>query len=72
GWAVGNYGTMLYSLDGGATWDQQFYGTDPLYAVHFTDWDHGWIVGHNGLIMRTINGGSSWVIQNSGTNATLY
>ena len=33
GWAVGNYGTMLYSSDGGATWGQQYYGTDPLNAA---------------------------------------
>ena len=26
GWAVGNEGTMLYSIDGGATWEQQFFG----------------------------------------------
>ena len=30
GWAVGNQGTIIYSLDGGNTWDQQYFGTDPL------------------------------------------
>jgi photosystem II stability/assembly factor-like uncharacterized protein len=31
GWAVGNLGTMIYTLDGGNSWEQQFFGTEPLY-----------------------------------------
>jgi photosystem II stability/assembly factor-like uncharacterized protein len=59
-------------LDGGNSWDQQFFGTDPLYGVWFINSNSGWIVGHNGLIMHTGNGGFSYVIQNSNTTATLY
>ncbi len=46
GIAVGNQGTIIYTLDGGNSWDQQFYGTDPLYAVCFINCNIGWIAGH--------------------------
>jgi len=58
GWAVGDYGTILYSDNGGASWVLQNSGTkNPLYSVYFTDAYNGWVVGLYGTILHTTDGG---------------
>ena len=72
GTVVGTGGTILRTIDGGATWNQQTSGTsEGLTAVFFTDANNGTAVGSNGMIVRTVNGGTTWVIQNSGTQENL-
>ena len=62
--AVGYYGSVYYTSDGGATWLQG--RTDTLlslYKVSMADAEHGWAVGQRGLIMRTEDGGATWTRQ---------
>jgi photosystem II stability/assembly factor-like uncharacterized protein len=58
GTAVGNYGTILRTRDGGVTWTPQTSGTtNPLYGVSFMDANTGTVVGGTGTILRTTTGG---------------
>jgi len=46
GWAVGRMGTLLYTEDGGHSWNRYNLGTSAdLRRVQFVDELHGWIVG---------------------------
>ena len=63
-WAVGEFGTIMASSDGGMTWTQQhspFEST--LFGVHFTDPQHGWAVGIDSVIVITSDGGATWTVQ---------
>jgi photosystem II stability/assembly factor-like uncharacterized protein len=63
-WAVGEFGTIMASSDGGLTWTQQhapFEST--LFGVHFTDASHGWAVGIDSVIVATADGGVTWTVQ---------
>lgn len=43
GWAVGGFGLILHTTDGGATWESQTSGTyEALSAVYFLDAQKGW------------------------------
>jgi len=65
--AVGEYGVVIVSEDGGETWSQ---ATVPasvmLTAVHFPTPEQGWAVGHDGLILHSADGGHSWQKQLDG------
>ena len=63
GWAVGHWGLILHSEDGGETWAVQRsdLSTDrPLFAVHFFDAQRGVAVGLWSLVLRTEDGGRQW------------
>ncbi len=61
GWAVGYWGTVVRSTDGGRTWFQRPTPTDEtLYAVSFADETHGWAVGAGGSLLRSTDGGLGW------------
>lgn len=63
GWAVGHWGVILNTIDGGETWTTQRLDTSedrPLFAVHFTDAQHGVAVGLWSLMLRTADGGKTW------------
>ena len=63
-WAVGNFGAILHTTDGGKTWPQVSSGTRlPLYSVDFADAQHGWAVGKSGLVLHTRDGGTTWTPQ---------
>lgn len=65
GWAVGHWGAILHSDDGGETWALQRsdVATDrPLFAVHFFDAQRGVAVGLWSLLLRTEDGGRHWQI----------
>lgn len=67
GWAVGEEGAIIHSIDGGDTWQEQSSGTNiDLKDVVFTDQNTGWVVGEEGLILHTTNGGSNWSVKPSG------
>jgi photosystem II stability/assembly factor-like uncharacterized protein len=81
GWAVGFFGTIINTNNGGLTWDRQKSGTDNvLWKVFFVDQEHGWAVGSNGTILYTENGGKSrfggilsgWKKQESNTDVHLF
>jgi photosystem II stability/assembly factor-like uncharacterized protein len=66
GWACGRFGTILHTLDGGASWRPQSSGTTlTLSSIHFTDTKNGWAVGNKGLIVHTNDGGRTWKRQQS-------
>ena len=72
GVAVGYYGTILVSKDGGNKWEQVSSGTKELLAsLSFPDTNHGWVVGSNGAILTTADGGLTWKPQDSGTSNYL-
>ncbi|SUD78529.1 YCF48-related protein [Pseudomonas putida] len=63
GWAVGHWGTILASEDGGDNWTMQRVDSDvdrPLFAVHFFDRQQGVAVGLWSLILTTDDGGRTW------------
>ncbi len=63
GWTVGDYGTVMHTLDGGVNWDILSIGTtEELNDVYFADHNYGWIVGY-GLIYHTSDGGVTWIEQ---------
>ena len=73
GWAVGDFGTILATRDGGNVWTPQTSGTQNwLTNVHFTaDGQRGWAVGGDGTILATGDGGNVWTAQTSGTQTAL-
>ena len=72
GWAVGAGGTILATIDGGASWHTQSSGTSSaLSAVAFADATHGWAVGAAGTILASTDGGTTWTAQSSATTSAL-
>jgi len=70
--AVGKFGLIFLTQDGGKTWQRRPSGTDKtLSAVSFADHEHGFIVGSGGTILATSDGGASWRPQFSGTKDQL-
>ncbi len=77
GWVVGDpsdgYGTILYTTDGGDTWERQGsigeipnVGFDGVSAV---DSNTAWVAGGNktcGVILYTTDGGNTWTRQGEG------
>jgi photosystem II stability/assembly factor-like uncharacterized protein len=63
GWAVGHWGVILHTADGGETWTVQRGDTNedrPLFAVHFFDAREGIAVGLWSLVLATHDGGAHW------------
>ena len=64
GWAVGHWGAILHTSDGGETWRTQRLATQedrPLFSVHFFDARVGVAVGLWSLVLKTEDGGQTWV-----------
>ncbi len=71
--AAGEYGTILSTTDGGASWTLQSSGTtNHLRGVSFVDANTGWAVGGGGTILSTTDGGATWTPQSSGTTVALH
>lgn len=74
GFALGEFGTVITSTDGGDSWEvlepipNEFY---PM-GVDFLDANTGWVGGLDGVIWQTTNGGESWQRQKSVTSAPIY
>ena len=63
GWAVGENGTIVATIDGGETWTVQTSGTtEKLRSVYFLTTARGWAVGGstNLTLLTTYDGGSNW------------
>ena len=72
GWLVGASGNILYTNDGGDTWETQTSGvTEALNAVYFIDSELGWAVGDGGNILSTTAGGATWNQPVSGITTNL-
>ncbi len=60
-WAVGKFGTVIHSSDGGLTWELQNTPTQvTLFDVEFSDESHGVAVGDSAVVLYTDNGGITW------------
>ena len=63
-WAVGNYGSIYHTTNGGQTWDTRDSGTKlPLFSVDFVDATHGWAAGKSAELLATSDGGKTWTPQ---------
>lgn len=63
GWAVGHWGVILRTSDGGEHWSIQRTDTQedrPLFSVHFFDAREGIAVGLWSLVLVTRDGGTTW------------
>ena len=63
GWAVGQWGVVLRTDDGGESWTLQRSDQSvdqPLFSVYFKDKDRGWAVGLWSLLIATADGGKTW------------
>ncbi|TDG14054.1 hypothetical protein E2F43_11240 [Seongchinamella unica] len=74
GYALGEFGTVLTSTDGGDSWvtlepiPNEFY---PM-GVDFLDANTGWAGGLDGVVWQTTDGGVSWQRQQTVTSAPIY
>ncbi len=60
-WVVGEFGTILVSSDGGASWrPQQSPVETTLFGVSFADEQRGWAVGLESTLLVTVDGGINW------------
>lgn len=72
GWAVGDNGVAIKTVDGGYTWTSLFTGTKAnLNSVAFLNKNIGFASGSSGTIIKTTNGGTSWSPLNSNTTENL-
>lgn len=61
GYAVGYWGTIVTTTDGGNNWKKVPIGTNNyLTGVYFIDQKRGFIIGEFGTLMTTMDGGKSW------------
>lgn len=63
GWAVGHWGVVLATRDGGETWALRRKDVQvdrPLFAVHFFDAHNGVAVGLWSLVLVTDDAGANW------------
>lgn len=63
GWAVGHWGAILSTRDGGESWQVQRVSSEedrPLFAVHFFNARQGVAVGLWSLLLTTEDGGQTW------------
>ena len=74
GYAVGEFGTIVASSDGGDTWELREPIPNEFYpmAADFLDKNTGWVGGLDGVIWQTIDGAQSWKRQSSVTSAPIY
>lgn len=62
GWAVGGYGTILKTTNGGLNWLPMYGDTlGWLKSINFIDSQTGWITGFSGAILKTTNGGVTYL-----------
>jgi photosystem II stability/assembly factor-like uncharacterized protein len=61
GWAVGEFGVILTTNDGGKTWTAQKGPVETtLFGVHFADAQTGWATGIEEVLLHTTDGGQTW------------
>ncbi|MBK8662974.1 MAG: hypothetical protein IPN18_14745 [Ignavibacteriales bacterium] len=58
GWARGREGTILKTIDSGATWRKQLVPVqDELSSIMFVNSNTGWAIGQNNTLIKTSDGG---------------
>jgi len=72
GWAVGDKGILLKTVDGGITWATKETPISVKFnKVKFYDQSIGYAVAEKGYIIKTLNGGESWFTVSSVVNDNL-
>lgn len=72
GWAVGNEGVIVSSVDGGKSWRTEVSNTSTnLTDILFNDAKNGFASGENGIILRSVDGGTSWTPETTGSKHRL-
>ncbi len=67
GWAAGELGVILKTVNGGDDWVIQRKAQDGyVRSIFFIDENSGWAAGNT--MLRTVNGGTDWFVSNSGFN----
>jgi hypothetical protein len=65
--ATGIRGHILYSDNGGQTWQQaEVPVRSSILDIDFPTPELGWAVGHEGVILHSVDGGKTWVKQYDG------
>lgn len=59
-WAVGEFHTLLQSLDRGLSWKRVLPQKDTALNNVFFLGQQGWLVGEFGTLMRSADGGANW------------
>jgi hypothetical protein len=73
GWAVGNNGAFLNTIDGGENWIYDSLGIYYwLTNIMFIDASVGWISAYGGLVFYTEDGGKTWIQQNKNSFKNHY
>ena len=74
GFAVGEFGSLAKTVDGGASWALLDPITDDFYPldVHFANAESGWVSGVLGVIYATKDGGASWSKEPTAAEAAIY
>lgn len=73
GWAVGAFGAIYKTADGGRHWTAQKTPTVAyLFSVDFRSRERGVAVGKDGTILSTSDGGATWRQRPSGTDRNLF
>ena len=72
GWAVGDLGRIVKTVNGGEDWKKQASGVRTrLTAVDFVSTKVGYVVGVGGRVLRTGDGGAHWTKVKAGTSKDL-
>jgi photosystem II stability/assembly factor-like uncharacterized protein len=76
GIAVGNSGIVMYTSDGGTTWEtctdeDVTGGSKTWFSVFLTETGKAWAVGKNGMIVHSGDWGHTWEAQASNTTQLL-
>ena len=62
GLAVGTYGTVLRTIDGGKNWDNvTFNNKNDIKGVHFSSGLTAWLLLINGDLYKSTDGGLNWI-----------
>ncbi len=74
GFAVGEFGTVIATTDGGVTWEQRTPIPNDFYpmAADFADALHGWVGGLDGVIWHTSDGAQTWERHETITPSPIY
>ncbi len=72
GWVVGDSGTIMFTEDGGISWNYQISNTvNDIITLFMVDSQYGWAATHNftilpygSEILKTSDGGLSWTVSN--------
>jgi len=67
GWAVGDGGTIINTVDSGKTWISKDMSLNNYSDVFFIDENNGWIIGSHAIVLSTTNGGRDWDLIPYGT-----